>query len=118
MTRLYVARRKTRRGLLIPRLGTKQNPSLLFPLDGVEKSELHELIRAILAKQGVTTEVEIQAIMDRAEQDSEIRIKVAEARKEVRRLMNEKKKGNVLMQVGFRKWLPVWFPGRAGGQHG
>ena len=115
MSRLYVARRPTRRGLLLPMMRSKANPSLIFPLDGVDRSELDELIRAILAKQGVTNESEIQAIMEKAEQDSEIRIKVAEARKEVRRLMGLRAKGARLIQRGFRKWAEAFFPGKKGG---
>ena len=110
MGRLFVARRPKRRGLLISRgLGTKENPSLLFPLDGVDRGELDELIRAILEKQGVTEEAEIQAIVERAEQDSEVRIKVAEARAELKRLMGLRAKGMRLMQVGFRKWKEIFF---------
>lgn len=112
MGNLFVARRPQRRGLYIPRLGSKSNPSLLFPLDGVDRSELDNLIRAILSKDGVTEESEVQAVIEKAEQDSEFRIKVAEAKAEVRRLMKERAKGNRLIQVGFRKWLPAWFPGK------
>ena len=110
MPELYIARRPKRRGLLLPMLGTKVNPSLLFPLDGVDRGELDELIRAILAKQGVSDEGEIQAIVEKAEQDSEVRIKIAEARKEIRRLMSIRAKGISLIQVGFRKWREAFFP--------
>ena len=110
MSRLLVARRKGRRGLVIPRLGSQVAPSLIFPLDGVDRGELDELIRAILAKQGVTNEAEIQAIVDRAEADSEVRKKVYEAKKEVRRLMALRAAGAKLMQRGFRKWEETWFP--------
>jgi len=110
MGRLYVARRKSRRGLLVPRLGTKKIPNLLFPLDGVDRGELDELVRAILAKQGVTNEAEIQAVIEKAEQDSEVRIKVAEAKAEVRRLMRIRAKGGKLMSVGFRKWRQAFYP--------
>lgn len=109
MSRLYVARRKTRRGLLIPQSGTKASPNLLFPLDGTDRGELDELIRAILAKQGITAEAEVQAIVDAAERDSEVRQKIHETRKEIRRLMGERAKGLKLMQVGFRKWRPAWY---------
>ncbi len=110
MGNLIVARRKKRRGLLIPMGGSKASPNLLFPLDGVEVEELDNLIRAILAKQGVTDEWEIQAIVEKAEQDSELRIKVGEARQEIRRLMQEREKGNSLIQRGFRKWAPAFYP--------
>ena len=110
MPELYIARRPKRRGLLLPMLGTKVNPSLLFPLDGVDRGELDELIRAILAKQGVTEESEIQAVVEKAEKDSEVRIKIAEARKEIRRLMSLRARGIKLMQRGFRKWVEVFHP--------
>lgn len=110
MGRLLVARRPKRRGLLIPRLGKNGRLSALFPLDGVDRSELDELIRAILAKQGVTEESEIQAIIERAEQDAEMRIKVAEAKAEIRRLMSIRARGLRLMQVGWRKWKECFYP--------
>ena len=112
MGNLFVARRPKRRGLLLPMSGNRANPSLLFPLDGVDRSELDELIRAILAKQGVTDEAAIQAIVEKAEQDSEIRIKIAEARKEVRRLMGLRAKGARLIQRGFRKWKEAFYLGK------
>ena len=110
MPELVIARRKNRRGLFLPLQGTRGNPSLLFPLDSVERSELDELIRAILAKQGVTDEAEIQAIMDKAEQSFEVRQKIYETRREVRRLLAIKKAGGKLMQVGYRKWKQVFYP--------
>ncbi len=84
--------------------------SLLFPLDGVERSELDELIRAILAKGGVTKEAEVQAIVEKAELDIELRIKVPEARAEIRRLMALRLQGIILMQRGFRKWVGAFYP--------
>ena len=106
MSRILIARRPKRRGLLLPRKGK----SLLFPLDGVDRGELDELIRAILAKQGVTNEAEIQAIVEIAERDSEIRIKIAEARAELRRLLEFRKQGATLMQRGYRKWVQAFYP--------
>ena len=110
MGNLFVARRKGRRGLFLPMSGNKANPSLLFPLDSIDRSELDDLVRAILAKGGVTDEPTVQRIIDEAERDSEVRIKVAEARAEIRRLMALKAKGATLIQRGFRKWKEVWFP--------
>ena len=107
MGNLLVARRKTRRGLLLNPPGKY---SLLFPLDGVDRSELDELVRAILAKGGITKEPEVQAVVDEAEKSREIRIKVAEARVEVRRLMAIRAKGISLIQVGFRKWKEAFYP--------
>lgn len=115
MSKLQVVRRPNRRALLLPMGMSKSNPSLLFPLDGVDKSELDELIRAILAKQGVTDEREVQAVVEKAEQDSEVRIKVLEARKELRRLMSIKSRGISLIQKGFRRWQECFFMGGKNG---
>jgi len=109
MGNLYVARRAKRRGLLLPMGASKANPSLLFPLDKTDQSELDELVRAQLAKLGVTKESEVQAVIDKAETDSEARIKLGEVRKELRRLMALRKEGAKLMQVGFRKWRPAFY---------
>lgn len=109
MPNLYVARRAGRRGLLVPQMGNRADPSLLFPLDNTDRSELDELIRAQLAKVGVTKESEVQAVIDKAETDSEARIKLEETRKELRRLMAIREKGGKLMQVGFRKWKQAFY---------
>ena len=109
MGNLYVARRAKRRGLYLPQGMNKANPSLIFPLDKTDRSELDELVRAQLAKLGITKESDVQAVIDKAETDSEARIKLEEVRKELRRLMAERAKGNKLMQVGFRKWRPAFY---------
>ncbi len=96
--------------MLLPMSGSKSNPSLLFPLDGVDQEELDDLIRGILAKGGVTDEKEVQAIVEKAEQDSEVRIKILEARREVRRLMSLRARGIKLIQRGFRKWVECFYP--------
>ena len=110
MPKISIHWRKNRRGLLLPMLGSKDNPMLLFPLEYVDKSELDELVRAILAKQGVTEESEINAVVERAERDSELRIKIAEAKAEVRRLMSLRARGQKLMQMGYRKWKEAYYP--------
>ena len=108
---LYVARRKTRKGLYLPMEQSSQSPSLLFPLTkSLERSELDELIRAQLDKLGVTKESEVQAIVDKAEEDYEYRVKVDEARKEIRRLMALRAEGKKLMQVGNKKWKEAYYP--------
>jgi hypothetical protein len=109
MSKLHIARRPKRMGLYIPMKGNRDNPSLVFPLYEIDPSELDELIRAILEKQGVTEESEVQAVIDQAEQDSEVRIKISESRAEVRRLMALKRKGAKLMQRGFRRWVEVFY---------
>jgi len=58
----------------------------------------------------VTNEAEIQAVVERAEMDSEIRLKVYQARQEVRRLMAIRATGGKLMQMGFRKWKQAFYP--------
>ncbi len=109
MANLYVARRAGRRGLLLPMEMSKSNPSLLFPLDNTDRSELDELIRASLQKLGITKEADVQAVIDKAETDSEARIKLGEVRKELRRLMKIKEGGGTLMQTGFRKWKQAFY---------
>ena len=109
MARLYIARRALRRGLLLPMGMNKANPGLIFPLDKTDSSELDELARALLQKQGITKEADVQAVIDSAEADYEKRIKVGEARTELRRLMALRAEGAKLMQVGFRKWKQVFY---------
>lgn len=110
--KLLVVRRPHRRGLLIANGMSKANPGLLFSLDGVDAGELDELIRAILAKGGITAEAEVQAIIERAEEDAEVRLKVAEAKAEIRRAMEIRKKGLSLIQRGYRKWVECFMPAR------
>ncbi len=109
MANLYVARRAGRRGLCLPQEMSKVNPSLIFPLDNTERSELDELVRAQLSKLGITKESEVQAVVDKAETDSEAKVKLAETRKELRRLMSLRAEGASLMQVGFRRWKQVFY---------
>lgn len=109
MPGLSIARRPKRRGLLVSR-GLQNSPFLLFPMDGADKEELENLIRAILAKGGVTEESEVQAVIEKAEQDSEIRIHVAEAQREVRRLLALRWQGHSLIQMGYRKWKECYYP--------
>ena len=98
--------------------GTPQNPSLIFnlPEKGVEKerqidsNELDNQIRIQLEKVGITKESDVQAVVDKAEQDYEYRVKLEEIKKELRRLMELRAEGKKLMQVGFRKWREVYYP--------
>ncbi len=111
MSKLYFQRNQRRRGLYLPLDWTRANPSLIFPLYGIEgdSTELEDLVRAILAKGGVTDEKVVQAVCQDAELQHEARIKVWEARQEVRRLMALKSAGAKLMQVGFRRWKTAFF---------
>ena len=104
MSKIWIARRPQRKGLLVPTAGTKIDPSLIVPLEGTDQSELDELVRAELEKQGVTKESDVQAIVQKAEEDYEKRIKVYEAERELRRLMALKAEGKTLMSVGHKKW--------------
>lgn len=110
MSKLYVARRALRRALFLPQGMSKSNPSLIFPLDKLDPSELDEQIRSQLAKVGVTKESDVQAVIERAEIDSEARVKLGEVRRELRRLMDLRAEGARLMQKGFRKWVPAFYP--------
>ena len=107
---LYIARRAPRKAVYLPMGQVSQNPSLIFPLVKTSQGELEDLVRAELSKQRITSESEVQAIVDKGEEEYEKRIKVAEARKEVRRLMGLRSEGKKLMQVGFRKWKEVYYP--------
>lgn len=109
MPRLNVQRYAKRKGLYLPMNQNSQSPSLLFPLlRKTDWGELEELVRIELEKQGITNESEVQKIVDEAEKEYEKRIKVEEARREIRRLMALKAKGAKLMQVGYKKWKQVF----------
>ena len=113
MGNLYVARRTQRTGLLLP---MQSKSDLMFFLPKVDRSELDEIIRANLAKLGITDESQVQTIVDKAEVEYERRIKVAEAEREVRRLMEIRGKGGKLMQTGFRKWKQAFYPAKTSGR--
>ena len=95
--------------------GTLDNPALLFflPEKGVEKerqidsSQLDEQIRAQLQKVGITKEADVQAVVTKAEEDYEYRVKLEETKEELRRLMALRAEGKKLMSVGFRRWREV-----------
>ena len=110
MSKLHIARPKQRIGLYIPMKGNRDNPSLVYPLIGADEGQIDEVVRMVLEKQGVTDEHEVQAIVAKAEEDYEVRIKVSEAKAEVRRLMGLRAKGAKLMQRGFRKWKEAFYP--------
>ena len=105
--RLYIARRPTRVALSLPMEQTGANPNLLFLLKKTDRGQLDELVRSELEKQGVTSEPEVQKIVDEAEAGYEDRVKAGEASREVRRLMDLKRDGWSLVQRGYRKWKPV-----------
>lgn len=107
MPDIWIARRPQRQALMLPLGGTKQNPNTIIPLYRTERSELDELVRALLEKQGRTGEVD--KIIEQAELDYENRVKVDEARKELRRLMAIRASGGKLMQQGFRKWKQAFY---------
>lgn len=111
--RLYVAQRPQRKGLYLPMGQVSQNPSLLFPLTkSTDPGLLEEQIRVELEKIGITKESDVQAVLDKAEEDYEYRIKIEETRKELRRLMALRAEGKKLMSVGHRKWKEVYYPRR------
>ena len=115
MSKLLIARKKQRAGLYLPMGGTLENPALLFflPEKGVEKerqidsNQLDEQIRAQLQKVGITKEADVQAVIAKAEEDYEYRVKLEETKKELRRLMALRAEGKKLMQRGWRKWKEV-----------
>jgi len=116
VSKLYVARRKQRQGLHIPMAGTDSMVFFLpekgaLPERQISSGQLDELIRSQLEKVGITKESDVQAVIEKAEIDYEYRIKVDEAKKELRRLMEIKANGGKLMSVGYRKWKQVFYPG-------
>ena len=117
MTELYVARRKERKGLYIPMGGTAENPGLVFflpekgvlPERQISSGQLDEMIRKQLELVGITKESDVQAVVEKAEEDYEYRVKVEEVKKEVKRLMDIRAQGGKLMRVGG-KWKQAFYP--------
>ncbi len=114
---LYVARRNQRKALYLPMGGAEKNLSLMFYLPEKEgrqigTSQLDELIRSQLEKVGITRESDVQDIVDKAERDYELRIKVEETKKEIRRLMDIRAKGGKLMRTGDKKWGQTFYPSK------
>ena len=110
MTEIYVARQNKRQALYLPMKGTKEEPSLMFFLPSMVKSQLDEYVRKELEKQGITDEPTVQKIITEAEKQYELRVKIRETEKEIRRLMEIKSSGGKLMQVGNRKWKQAFYP--------
>jgi hypothetical protein len=116
MPEIWIARRPQRKALYLEMEGTKKKPNLMFFLPENQKNQmsqlqLDQLVRSELEKQGITKEVEVNALIDKAEKNYESRRKVEEAQTELKRLMAIKLGGGKLMQVGFRKWKQVFYPG-------
>lgn len=114
MGNLFVARRKERKGLYIPMEGTAENPGLVFFLperDGqqISRGQLDQLIRSQLEKVGITKESEVQAVVTKAEEDYELRVKVEEVKKELKRLMEIRERGGKLMRTG-KGWKQAFYP--------
>jgi hypothetical protein len=109
--KIWVARKAPRKALFLPMGQVEKNPSLLFPmLNKIDPSELDELVRAELEKQGISNESDVHKIVGKAEEEYEQRIKTAEASREVRRLLKIKAEGGKLMQVGNKKWRQAFYP--------
>src|SRR3989304_5051921 len=109
MPNKQIARPSKRQALFIAQ-GQVGKKALIVPLYKIEKGELDQLVRGILAKGGVTEESEVQTVIEKVEESYEARIHVAEARAEVRRLMKIRAAGGKLMQSGYRKWKQVFYP--------
>lgn len=109
MGSLTFQRDNRRSGLYIPLGQTKESPSLVVPFYKMERSELDDIVRLELSKQGITDEAEIQAICDEAETQYEERRKVEEASKDLRKYMELRRQGFSLISKGHKKWAPVRF---------
>ncbi len=96
------------------RLQLDNKTNLLIPINlksgkvAVDDHELDDLVRTSLGKKGYT-EAQINAMIEKAEKNFEYFLKVEEAKKQLRQCREWKLKGNHLIQVGFRKWLPAFF---------
>lgn len=113
--RIWIARPPGRGALYLPMGATRRNPSLMFFLPQgkgklIGEGQLDEMIRSNLARQGVTKESDVNALITKAEADYEERIHVAEAHQEAKRLMAIRAAGGSLIQAGFRKWRQAFFP--------
>ncbi len=109
MGNLTFQRDDHRLGLYVPLGQTKESPSLVVPFYKMERSELDDIVRLELSKQGITDEAAVQAICDEAETQYEERRKVEEARQELKRLMEIRARGGKLMSVGNKKWAQVFY---------
>ncbi len=108
MPELYVARRKVRKGVFLTGVG---NQNLMFVMpEKMSKSELDGLVRATLAKQGITKEAEINSIIEKGEEAYIQKVKVQEAMAELKRLREIRASGGKLMQVGNKRWKQVFYP--------
>lgn len=110
MPRLYVARRATRKGLYLPTPSKKKNQSLLFFLPKCDPGQLDELVRKQLGDLGITNEAEVQSIIARAEVEYEKEVKLAETKKELKRLREIRANGGTLIKVGNKKWRQGYYP--------
>ena len=115
MSKLVIARRKQREGLFIPMDGTGENPNLMFFLPKMDNSQLDEYVRKELAEHGITDEHTVQAIIEEAEKQYELRVKTKETEAMIRKFMAIKAEGGTkrLMQQGHRKWAETFYPGVA-----
>ncbi len=108
MPELYVARRQVRKGVFLTGAG---NQNLMFVMpEKMSQNELDGLVRATFAKQGITKETEINAIIEKGEEAYIQRVKVQETMAELKRLREIRARGGKLMQMGYRKWKQVFYP--------
>jgi len=106
---LYVVRRPKRVGLFLETEGTDKNPNLMFFLPGMSRGQLDQKAREELAKQGITKEADVNKIMETAEKRYETRLKIDEVNAEFNRLMEIRRNGGKIMQIGHRKWKQAFF---------
>ena len=101
MTQFYIARKKPRMAVMLPLGGTRLNPNVIIPLYKMGKSELEEMILAQMEKRGLS-HADGTKVREQAEVDYEERIKVAEARKELRRRLHEQAEFPKLKHGGLK----------------
>lgn len=94
---MWVPKQMGPKALFLPMGGTRQKPNVIIPTYGTDKSEMAELVDALCEKRGIPKS-ERPALIAQAEMLYEQRIKIWEARQEIRRrlegqLPRMKKKG-------------------------
>ncbi len=85
----------------------------MFFLPKMETSQLDEYVRKELAEHGITDEPTVQAIIEEAEKQYELRVKTKETEAMIRKFMDIKMEGGTkrLMQQGDRQWVEAFYPG-------
>ena len=100
MSKLYIARKTTRKAVMLPLGGTKARPNIIIPLYKLDNSELDELVEAVLEKRNL--KYKKAEIVELTELGYEHRRKTAEVSKELRKRIAEQAEFPKLKWGGLR----------------